>query len=187
MSRINFYKGNLITPVTEIAMTVIGSSGFVGIGRDPTANRLEVAGNASKDTAGDWLANSDARIKTDVRTVSGALDMLDRVRLVEFRYTDEYRAGHPGAKDRRYHNVVAQEFREVFPDYVQSGGDKLADGSEILQVDSYPLTIYSAAAVQELHRLVKQKDAEIADLKARLERVEAMIARTSVQTSGEKP
>src|SRR5882672_6137333 len=83
-------------------------SGRVGIGRNPATNRLEVAGEASKATAGNWLANSDARIKTDVQTVTGALDKISRVRLVQFRYIDDYRAAHPGIADREYLNVVAQ-------------------------------------------------------------------------------
>ncbi len=140
----------------------------LGVGRAAASNKLEVEGNASKTTAGSWLANSDRRIKSDIRTVSNALETLDRVRLVDFVYTPEYRAAHPGLDGRRYHNVIAQEFREVFPDYVKSSGEKLPNGDEILQVDTYPLTIYSAAAVQELHAQLKAKDAEIAALRAQV-------------------
>ena len=114
----------------------IEGSGNIGIGRAATANALEVEGNASKTFAGSWLANSDARIKTDVRTLTNALDKLAQVRLVQFRYTDEYRAQHPGIKDRSYLNVVAQEFQKVFPEHVQSSGEKLPGGDEaVLQVD----------------------------------------------------
>jgi len=60
--------------------------------------------------------------------------------------------------------VVAQEFAEVFPDYVQSSGEKLSNSEEILQVDTYPLTIYTAAAVQELHENVKEKAAAMQEL-----------------------
>ncbi len=127
-------------------------TGKVGIKRTPTANALEVAGSASKTTAGSWLANSDRRIKTEVQSITGALEKLDRVRLVDFRYTAEYRTAHPEIEDRRYPNVIAQEFAKVFPDDVKSSGELLSDGSSILQVDTYPLTIYAAAAVQELHR-----------------------------------
>jgi len=136
----------------------------MGIARVPTANAFEVQGNASKSVAGSWLANSDARIKTDVQTVTGALETLSRIRLVDFRYTDDYRKSHSDIADRRYLNVIAQEFREVFPDHVKSSGEKLTDGSEILQVDTYPLTIYSAAAVQELNDQLKQKQEAIEDL-----------------------
>ena len=152
------------------------STDRVGINRVSTANTLEVGGNASKTTAGGWLANSDARIKTDIQTVTGALDTLDKVRLVSFKYTDDYRNQHRSIEDQTYLNVVAQEFAEVFPDYVKSSGEKLHNGEEILQVDSYPLTIYSAAAVQELHTIVKAKDAEIAALKKHNDQMEARLA-----------
>jgi hypothetical protein len=154
-------------------------SGNVGIGRTPTANRLEVGGDASKATAGNWLANSDARIKTDVQTITNALDKLSQVRLVQFRYTDDYRATHPGIQDREYLNVVAQEFQKVFPEDVKPGGEKLANGDDILQVDTYPLTIYSAAAVQELNQKLtgelKRRDAENAELRQRLDALEKIV------------
>jgi hypothetical protein len=55
---------------------------------------------------------------------------------------------------------------------VKSSGETLPDGSEILQVDTYPLTIYSAAAVQELHRENKLLRGKIAGLEERLRRIE---------------
>ena len=149
-------------------------SGKVGIKRTPAANALEVEGNASKTTASNWLANSDRRIKTDIAPITGALDKLAQVRLVDFRYTPEYRAAHPVIEDRRYPNVIAQEFAEVFPDQVQESGELMADGSPILQVDTYPLTIYTAAAVQELQRSQQNLQAENAQLKERLQQQEAL-------------
>jgi hypothetical protein len=162
----------MVITAGTFVFTNLSQQGRVGIGRLPAANKLEVEGDASKTTAGSWLANSDARIKQDITPVTGALAKLEQVRLVSFRYSDEYRAQHPSVEDRRYLNVVAQEFHEIFPEHVKSSGEKLADGAEILQVDTYPLTIYTAAAVQELHRELRRRDAENAALKARLEKLE---------------
>ncbi|MFA5240303.1 MAG: tail fiber domain-containing protein [Phycisphaerae bacterium] len=156
----------------------------IGINRVATTNTLEVGGNASKATAGEWLANSDERIKADIQTVTGALETLDKVRLVSFKYRDDYQAKHPGIEKRRYLNVIAQEFGEVFPEYVKSSGEKLANGEEILQVDAYPLTVYSAAAVQELYAIVKAKDAEIATLNERLAKMEATVSRLTKSEQG---
>lgn len=154
-------------------------TGKVAIGLTPGTNALEVNGNASKSSAGAWLSNSDRRIKADIESISGALETLDQVRLVDFRYSDDYLAAHPEIEDRRYPNVIAQEFAQVFPDDVKSSGETLPDGSEILQVDTYPLTIYSAAAVQELHRENQQQHGEnlllrgkIAGLEERLRKIE---------------
>lgn len=175
--------GNATTTSTKVRfdMNTARFFGDTGFGRAPTTNRLEVAGNASKDAAGDWLANSDARIKTNVKTIENALETLDRVRLISFNYTDVYRAEHPSLADRPYLNVIAQEFREIFPDYVQVSKDTLPDGERILQVDTYPLTIYTAAAVQELHKQLRDRDAEIAELRAKLE---ALIERVSSLENG---
>ncbi len=159
--------------------------------RKPTANSFEVEGNASKTAAGDWLANSDRRIKTEIKTVDGALEKLDKVRLVSFDYTDAYRARHAGVEARRYLKVIAQEFAEVFPEYVKGSGEHLPDGEEILQVDSYPLTIYSAAAIQELHKIAKEKDAQIAtqqqqiaELAARLAALEKLVKQANAGQEG---
>ena len=147
-------------------------TGKIGIRRSATANTLEVEGNASKTTAGSWLSNSDRRIKTDIRTLTGALEKIDRVRLVDFRYTSEYRDSHPSVENKRYLNVIAQEFAEIFPDHVQSSGETLPDGSEILQVDTYPLTIFSAAAIQELHQENRALKQQLVDQEERLRRLE---------------
>ncbi len=143
----------------------------LGIGRIPSWT-LDVNGEAAKNSGGMWLIGSDARIKRDVATVTNALETLDKVRLVSFRYTDDYRAAHPSIEDHTYLNVIAQEFQEVFPDFVRHSGEKLADGSAMLQVDPYPLTIYSAAAVQELHRKVEDLAAELRAKEARLQALE---------------
>jgi hypothetical protein len=158
-----------------VQLAQLDSSGRLGIGRTPLLNALEVNGNASKNTAGSWLANSDRRIKTEIESITGALDKLDQVRLVDFRYTDDYLAAHPKIENRRYPNVIAQEFQKVFPEDVKGSGQRLPDGSEILQVDTYPLTIYSAAAVQELHRENRLLKKKLDDQEQRLRKLEEIL------------
>ena len=151
----------------NVSRMTISSAGRVGIARIPdstTGNAFEVEGNASKTTAGNWLANSDRRIKTDVRELDGALAILARIRPVAFRYTAEYKVAHPSIEDKDYYNVIAQEFAEVFPDYVRATSE---DG--ILQVDTYPALIHALAAVKELHAIVDETGQELATLRQRLE------------------
>lgn len=161
----------------------------LGLSRVAAANQLEVEGNASKSTAGSWLANSDRRIKTDIRPISGALGIISRINPVTFAYSDAYRAVHPEAAigDGRYYNVIAQEFQNVFPNAVKGSGEYLpgldrTKTNEILQVDTYPALITTIAAVQELNAhddLVEQDltglRAENATLKARLDALEARL------------
>ena len=166
-------------------------NGKVGIDRVPSVNALEVDGAASKTAAGSWLANSDRRIKTQVRTITNALETISRIRPVAFRYTDEYRKAHKCLEDTVYYNVIAQEFAEVFPDAVTESGDKLSGGEKILQVDTYPATIHALAAIQELHRTAKEKDERIAkledsnrNLEERLNRLERALLDSSQPIKG---
>ena len=154
--------GNVI-----LAYTSTDPRGNVGIGRIPTANELEVEGNASKTSAGSWLANSDARIKTDVRSLENALDVINQLRPVQFKYTDEYRAKHPSVDDRYYVNYIAQEFQRVFPDDVKNSGE-----DNLLQIDTHPAVIYAVAAIQELH----EKTRELDEKSNRIEQLEAQMA-----------
>lgn len=149
-------------------------TGRAGVGRTAVINALEVQGNASKTTSGSWLANSDARIKTDVQTIDSALDRLMQVRPVTFRYSDAYLKRHPAIEDIHYYNVIAQEFAEVFPEAVQGSGEYVAGraetpDNEILQVDVHPALITSIAAVQELAVRLERSEARNAELEARLE------------------
>ncbi len=179
LQEVTYFDGEVITGDLHADGLYVDDS--VGIGRNPAANKLEVEGNASKSAAGDWLANSDRRIKTNIETITDALGTLDRVRLVSFEYTEDYQASHAGVGDGRYLNVIAQEFAQVFPDHVKGSGERLPDGSEILQVDTYPLTIYSAAAIQELRaenrQLRAEKDAELAALRTSNEQLVGRLAR----------
>ena len=150
-------------------------TGNVGIQRTPANYALEVNGNAWKSTGSSWLTSSDRRIKTDIESINDALEKIDQVRLVDFRYTADYLAAHPEIEDRRYPNVIAQEFQQVFPDDVKGSGQRLPDGSEILLVDTYPLTIYSAAAIQELHRENQLLKKKLSDQEQRLRKLEEIL------------
>ncbi|MCK4820968.1 tail fiber domain-containing protein, partial [bacterium] len=146
---------------------ILDNVGNVGIGRTPTANDLEVEGTASKTAAGDWLANSDIRIKMDVQTIENALGVIDQLRPVKFKYTEEYMAEHPSLEDRYYFNFIAQEFQEIFPDSVQDSGEGY------LQLDAYAVRPYLVAAVQELNTKIEtlglEPDNEAGDLEYNLD------------------
>ena len=134
----------------------IDNLGNVGIGRTSATNVLEVEGTASKTDSGDWLVNSDIRIKRDVLDLENALDIIDLLRPVKFKYTDEYMEKHPSLENRYYYNFIAQEFQEVFPDSVKDSGE-----NGILQLDSYNVRPYLVAAMQELNTKVNALELDL--------------------------
>ncbi len=167
----------------------IGGDGLVGVGRIAATNALEVNGNASKTTSGSWLANSDARIKTDVQELHDAVDRVMQLRPVRFRYEATYRQAHPQIRDELHYNVIAQEFAEVFPDAVRGSGDYLPGQAklpqnEILQVDFHPATVLTIAAVQELAIRLQTAEASNAELRERNARIEDRLQRLEALLGG---
>jgi uncharacterized protein YaiE (UPF0345 family) len=89
------------------------SNGFVGIGRSDPAQRLDVSGTAR---ATDFIATSDRRVKSNIETISNALDIVKGLRGVYFTRTGE---------TQRQVGVIAQEVEEVLPEVVHTSLDDL--------------------------------------------------------------
>lgn len=153
----------------DLIVTIDGDDGRVGIQRSPSMNAFEVEGDASKSTAGDWLANSDRRIKTDVRKIDGSWKTLMALRPVKFKYTEEWRKRNPDIKNKYYYNFIAQEYAEVFPESAQGSGEYLdGDDQEILQIDTYNAQIVHLAATQKLINENQKLKEELASLQKQL-------------------
>jgi hypothetical protein len=145
----------------------------VGIGRHPVNEALEVEGNAYKtDGNTSWDVTSDARVKTDIRTIESGLAQIMRLRPVTFRYTDEWRLANPGVKNKDYYHFVAQEFAEVFPESVHRGPETLEGEPEnLLRMNSQPAQVVAIRAIQELAEQNREQQAIIDRL---LDKVDAL-------------
>jgi hypothetical protein len=155
-------------PVTRSNAMEILKNGRIGIGRNPSANLLEVAGEASKTVAGGWIANSDRRIKTDIQEIDNSFEIMKKLRPVKFKYTTQWKTTHPTIKDQYYYNFIAQEYQQVFPESVQKSGEHLAgETDEILQIDTYNAQITTIKAVQELIYKMEKIEAENQQLKTK--------------------
>jgi hypothetical protein len=116
-SNMTFHTVPTGTIVSQTRMT-ISSQGLVGIGRTPTTNLLEVNGNASKTSAGAFIANSDARLKKDIQPISGeeALNKLTKLEGVTYYWNDD-KTGIDRPKEKQI-GFIAQNIQKVFPDKV---------------------------------------------------------------------
>jgi hypothetical protein len=102
---------------------------------------------------------SDARLKRDVVTLTGALEQVLRLRAVRYRWTSE------GPDDPLLLGLIAQEVEKVFPEVV---GER-PDGMKGL--DYSRLVVPLIAAIQEL---AAQRDAEAARYEALNARLTAL-------------
>jgi hypothetical protein len=117
-----------------------------------------------------WNVASDRRLKTGIKPIASALDTLGRIKPVLFRYNADFLDKHPSTKAKEHFGVIAQEYEEVFPEFVTQG----ADG--YLSVDASPLPFVIAAAVKELHLALSGQTEEVAALKQRNELLEKRLA-----------
>jgi hypothetical protein len=176
---------NVGAGLTSVAVEplAIQSDGKVGIGTVTPGFLLEVNGSAGKPGGGSWSSSSDARLKKNVRTLSGALDKLLALRGVSFEYIDPAKIHElPGERM----GLIAQEVERVFPDWVETGpnGYKRVTvrGLEALVVEA----LRQLRAEQEETRreeerqvaaLKREKDAEIQELKESLAALSAKVDR----------
>lgn len=97
----------------------LSTNGSVGIGTNaPTAGlgNLSVNANGFKPGGGAWGVFSDRRIKKDVKPFTPGLAAILALQPVEFRYNGK--AGSVG-DGKRYVSLIAQDTRDVLPDFVE--------------------------------------------------------------------
>ena len=109
--------------------------------------RCDSSGNVT--ATGDVTAYSDARLKTDVNTIEGALEKVLQMRGVTYVRTD-----NNDTKEKV--GVIAQEIQQVLPQVVQEN------------TDGY-LTVSYGNIVGVLIEAIKEQQAQIDELKAKLD------------------
>lgn len=139
LNGLRFYSGGTITGQLGASTTypfyVSNSAGTAMIYSDTSGN-FTAAANIS--------AYSDAKLKTNVNTIDGALELVERLRGVYYERID---SGDKGI------GVIAQEVREVFPQAVQNN-----DGT---------LSVLYGNLVGPLIEAVKELSARVKELEAR--------------------
>lgn len=134
-------------------------------------DRISLAndGTASKPGGGSWSVVSDERTKTNIQPLTGTLDRLLQLKGHAYNYKPEFIENGRALPGTQI-GLVAQEVETVFPDWVSTGPDGLKQVTE---------RSTTALMVEALRDLRTEKDAEINDLKARLEKLEALLTAQS--------
>jgi hypothetical protein len=109
--------------------------------------RFRVNSSGDATATGNVTAYSDARLKKDVETIGGALDLVSRMRGVRYTRIDT---------ENRNVGVIAQEMLEVLPEVVQQGVG-----------DDDTLSVAYGNIVGVLIEAIKELRAEVAELKGK--------------------
>lgn len=161
--------GSTLATLDISPVTVANSSAFAISRNGSQVFLFQLDGVAAKLGGGAWGVLSDERSKNDIQPMTGTLDRLLQLKGHSYTYKSEFvETGRalPGTQI----GLVAQEVEAIFPDWVSTGPDGLKQVTE---------RSTTALMVEALRDLRTEKDAEIATLKARLEKLEAAIAAQS--------
>lgn len=144
-------------------VTIQKNTGNVGIGAtDPGPYKLYVSGDAY--STGSWQS-SDARLKTGMQPIAGALSKVLQLEGLSFLWrTEEY--PDRGLPAGRHYGLIAQEVEQVLPEVVKEGvdGEKAVAYSELIPV--------LVEAVKDLKADSDELRAENLSLRKRLEALE---------------
>lgn len=122
---------------------------------------------------------SDERMKGDIQPLDHALDRLMKIRGVSYKYNSaEYNALLP-ADDRTYLGLIAQEIAAIFPEATAekylpgTGGKTAATTADMENVQREVVTVVDyTALIPVLIESIKEQQAEIEQLKARISELE---------------
>jgi hypothetical protein len=144
-------------------------------------------GNAYKPGGGSWGVFSDARLKKEVRDLTGALDKLARLHSVTFEYKQPEKFGVKG----RQIGFIAQEVEKVFPEWIDEIAAPRGGATKGVETDSgekfktVNVKGFESLTVQALRELRAEKDTQIKTLSddntALRDTVKAQEARLGVQ------
>ena len=156
----------------EGALTIDSSAGAISIGSDNINQAINIGtdgtrtitiGKNASDTTmklngsitatGEIGSTSDVRLKKDIVDLSGALDKVNKLHGVTFKWKAD-------PKERDVIGFIAQEVEEVVPELIRE------DDRGYLTVNYLGSTALLVEAVKEQQKMIEQLQYEVANLKA---------------------
>jgi hypothetical protein len=125
-------------PVPRI--TIVNSTGYVGIGTTSPSYLLDVNGTM---IAAGYLTSSDERLKRDIKKIGSALERISQINGVTYTFDPQNKLGRTFPKGEKT-GLIAQQVQKVFPNMVS------ADANGYLAVDYIALVPVLLEAVKEL-------------------------------------
>ena len=141
----------------------ITGSGAIGIGTTAPAYMLHVNGTVGGTST--WAVASDARLKKNIRPITGAIDLVERLRGVHYQWRPV--AEREVGKDLRLPlgepqiGFIAQEVEAVVPEAVAAPNPGSGDVYGLMTAKLMPILV---EAMKEQQAEIRQLRATLADL-----------------------
>jgi hypothetical protein len=114
-------------------------------------------------TTGNYMATSDARLKTNISAAPGALDQVMLLQPKHYQYKTD--------QTRYVTGFLAQDLREVFPEVVREMAPRHDEINSTLLIDYSQLTVIALQTIQEQQEVINSQQKQ---LDALIKRVEAL-------------
>ena len=124
--------------------------------------------SATKLTSQFWLAHSDRRIKTNIRTAEDSPELaasFQKYRVVKYHYAAPF-VKKFGYSDREQIGLIADEVLESHPHMVEVSAEPVHDLSEFKTVDPHSLFYEMVVLVQGHTRRILELERNISSLRA---------------------
>ena len=141
-----------------IRLTVLPTSGFVGIATQAPTDNLSVNGTASKTGGGSWAVFSDNRLKTIKGKFTRGLSAAMQLQPVRYQYKTDNALGLKS--DVESVGFGAQELQKVIPEAVTT------NASGYLQVNNDPIIWTMLNAIKEQQQEIERLKKEVRQLRA---------------------
>ena len=155
---------SIITGNLAIATSSPVSELTVG-GTINASNLLGGATNLTTDASGNIIRDpSDVRLKTNVTTITGAIDSVMQLRGVRYEWKDKGRFGY-----QTEIGFIAQEVDLILPEVVRKGGDYWS-------INTRNILAVVVEAVKDVWLELQGTQQEVADLQQRLGELESQVS-----------
>jgi hypothetical protein len=126
----------------------------------------DLRGSFSSATGG-YTTPSDSRLKKNVSKLSGVLNKVMNLEIVEYNFIDQ-------KSDMKYMGLIAQDVEKLFPSLV-CRPDENEDGEKYYTLDYSGTGVVALKAIQEQQLLIEKLTEENNNLKSRLDKLEQLI------------
>jgi hypothetical protein len=133
---------------------------LIALRRSDGSNMFYCDAGGNVTAAGNITAYSDIRLKENVKTISNALSLVQRLRGVTFDWIE--------TKKHSY-GVIAQEVEEVIPELVHESDDGAIEGSDkkiIKSVDYSKIVSVLIEAIKEQQQQIEKQQKQIEELRS---------------------
>jgi hypothetical protein len=146
------YTGYAFFVNASTQVLTITNSGNLGVGLSPSHQLQLSTDDAAKTATTTWTVASDARLKRNIRDLTGGLSIIGKLHLIEAEYNGL--AGTP--EGLRVTGFLAHELRAIVPHAVGSTRGKLRDSdaeeTDILDMNLHEVLMHLILAVQQLNQ-----------------------------------